>query len=160
LSALTNPFIKLLSDPSFLEGREWSRTCYQANEVVFPEGEDSECLYVVLSGTVRIACDVELSDTRVMKPGFCDLGENDFFGEMGLFSEQVRSASAMVIDGCELACIDGDVMRRFMVDHPETGYTLMKHMFNAVNSRLRRSNERLGSIFAWGIRAHGIDKEL
>jgi len=45
-------------------------------------------------------------------------------------------------------------------DHPELGYVVLKWLFSVLSGRLRQADRRFGSLFAWGLKAHGIDSHL
>jgi hypothetical protein len=44
--------------------------------------------------------------------------------------------------------------------HPAVGLKTLREFYGALISRLRKSNQRVESLFAWGLRAHGIDKHI
>jgi len=47
-----------------------------------------------------------------------------------------------------------------MEERPALGFNALRELYGALISRLRRSNRRVESLFAWGLRAHGIDKHI
>ncbi len=60
---------------------------YDRNTVLFREGDFSEDVYIIKSGTVKI-----YNNTR----DFVTLDKGDMFGELGVISDGDRSLSAMV----------------------------------------------------------------
>jgi CRP-like cAMP-binding protein len=77
-----------------------------------------------------------------------------------LFDGAPRSATVKAVEECRLLVIDGDCLLGFMDRHPLIGYGLLKLFIGTLVGRLRGADERLFSLFAWGLRAHGIDREL
>lgn len=151
---------KLLEHPDFLEGRSWRRRTVQANEIIFDAGETSQDVYLILKGRVRILGNVDLDDQRRIHPGFSELGEGEMFGELPLFDGQPRSASVMALEETELAVLDGECLMAFLDSHPELGYPIFKELIHTLVARLRKANQRIFSLFAWGLKTRGIDKHL
>ncbi|MCB1734535.1 MAG: Crp/Fnr family transcriptional regulator [Gammaproteobacteria bacterium] len=157
---MSNALKNLLDSPDFPEGDAWQRRLCTVHEHVFNEG-DSQCdVFVVLSGTVRVVGEVALDDDRSLRPGYSDLGPGTVFGEMCLFDLKPRSGSVVAISDCELGVIPGDILRVYLDAHPEVGYPVLKDLLNTLAERLRTANKRVSSLFAWGLKAHGIDEHL
>lgn len=72
-------------------------------KVIFKQGDSADEMYVVRSGKVRIFRTKEGKETTLDH-----LGSGEFFGEMALFGDRPRSASAQVVGGTELQIIDKD----------------------------------------------------
>ena len=64
-----------------------------------------------------------------------------------------------VTDG-ELFEISGIHLSSYLDSHPEIGYITLKDLFNMLTDRLSKANQRVESLFAWGLKVHGIDKHL
>ena len=82
------------------------------------------------------------------------------FGELVLFDELPRSARVATVEETEVIEFDGDELLAYMERHPEQGYRILKYIVRSLVSRLRRTNEKLFSLYSWGLKAHGIDKHL
>ena len=65
---------------------------YSNGTILFREGEPSDCMYEIQYGSVGIFSAYGTEKEQKI----ATLGVNDFFGEMGLVSEEVRSATAVV----------------------------------------------------------------
>lgn len=63
---------------------------FRAGEVIFSAGEPGDGFYVVDTGRVEISASVGDSETRVL----ATIGEGDFFGEMAILDNAMRSATA------------------------------------------------------------------
>ena len=151
---------ELLQDPDFQRAVEWRRQPFAAGEVIVQEGQLDRSLYLIEEGSADVVCDVWLEDDRHIRPGIWVLGPGDLFGELVLFDQRPRAASVVARTPGRLVAIDADSLRRFLDDHPEVGYRLLKELFALLTERLRRANQRLESVFAWGLRAHGIDRHI
>lgn len=150
----------LLDSPGFPEGGAWSRRRCATHEKVFDEGDSGCDVFVVLSGRVRVVGQVELDEDRTLRPGYSDLEAGAVFGEMCLFDLQPRSGSVVAIEEAELAVISGEALRAHLDANPAVGYPILKEMMNTLAGRLRTANKRVSSLFAWGLKAHGIDESL
>lgn len=65
---------------------------------IFSEGDEGENMYIIKSGKIKIFH--PRPGDRVER--LAELKENEFFGEMALFSNEKRNASAITLTECEL----------------------------------------------------------
>ena len=138
----------------------WRRRHIPANENVITEGEQCSDLYLVLEGTLRVIGNVSLDDERRVRPGMSELTAGDVFGELALFDKEPRSATVVAVTDCEVAAIDGEKLTEFLESHPDIGYKVLRELITGLVTRLRKTNVRLISLFAWGLKAHQIDEHL
>jgi CRP/FNR family transcriptional regulator, cyclic AMP receptor protein len=108
-------------------------TCY-AGELVFEEGDPSDRMYLVASGKVGISM-----GNGAPKEFVHVLGAGECFGEMGLFDDQPRSATAVAIDETLLLALDKHRLRGLMASFPG----LARGLLRGLSLRLRRTNELL-----------------
>lgn len=153
-------FQRLFEHPDFCETRHWKRQQFAAQDIIFHEGDNNHEVYWIFSGTVRILADVGLEDGKRIKPGFFDLSEEDVFGELALFDRAPRSATVMAVTPCELAVMDGDQLMQFLAEHPEIASPLYKDIICTLVTRLRKTNRKLLSLLAWGLKTRGINEHL
>lgn len=150
----------ILRDPELVDAGIAQVREYAAGDTIIVEGTEDRSIYLVESGTVRVSERVELEDRRHIQPGLCDLGEGEVFGELSLFEAVPRSATVVAVDACRLLVFDGAALADFFDRHPDRGYVVLKGLFDVLSRRLRQADRRLGSLFAWGLKAHGIDQHL
>ena len=153
-------FEQLIAHPDFREGDYWSRMQLDSGKEIIKQGESSDYLYLLESGDVRVMGDVELDENRRVKPGVCDMKPGDVFGEMVMFDDQPRSASVMATSDCVLIRIHGKKTMGFLEQHPELGFAVLKMLTQSMVDRLRKTNKKIFSLFAWGLKAHGLEKHL
>lgn len=151
---------ELLRALSAQEGVLWRRQNVPANHTIFSAGDSGQTVYLVVSGTVRVVGNVDLDELKHISPGFSDLGPGEIFGEVALFDGRPRSAAVIAVTDCELAVIEGAALMQYLDSHPDIGYPIFKELIKMLVGRLRITNQRLFSLFAWGLRQHGIDKHL
>ena len=79
------------------------RKKYGKNEVIFRQGDSSDCMYRIESGKVGIVLDYE----STVETDLTELAAGQFLGEMGLIEKTARSATAISLsDDTELEVID------------------------------------------------------
>jgi len=151
---------RILKDPTLLELGIAEQQTFDAGHPIVLEGSDGRGLYLLVKGAARVTERVRLEDQRHIQPGLCDLQAGDVFGELSLFEIAPRSASVIALDSCELLMFDAERLVAYFDEHPEQGYPVLKELFSVLSNRLRQADKRLGSLFAWGLKAHGIDQHL
>ena len=108
---------------------------FEADEVVFREGDQSGTCYVVRSGQARAVRDHPDGRTITL----ATFGPGDIFGELALFDDERRSATVESLGQTELIAILGGDMRRLLGQHPQIAVKLLV----ALGRRLRETNARL-----------------
>lgn len=73
---------------------------YPKDHVIFNEGDVGDAFYLIKKGMVRIYHPI--SEGRDTEEQIQTLGDNDFFGEMALISEDLRNASCQTLDDSEI----------------------------------------------------------
>lgn len=151
---------EILSHPEFVEGECWSREKHAANAEIIKQGEASNSLYYLQSGVVRVLGRVEIDDKRQVSPGVCDIQGGELFGELVLFDDGPRSASVVTVTDAEVVAINGEKLMEFLEREPDLGFRFMRHMMVKMVGRLRNTNSKIFSLFAWGLKAHNVDQHL
>jgi CRP/FNR family transcriptional regulator len=108
---------------------------FEAGEVVFREGDESNTCYIVREGRARAIR--EHSDGRSLT--LAHFSSGDIFGELAMFDDERRSATVETIEPTEVIAIVAADMRRLLREHPEIAVKLLA----ALGRRLRQTNERL-----------------
>lgn len=104
---------------------------FEADSVIFREGEPGEHMYIVSAGQVRI-----VSDAETEKVIFAHLGPGDFFGEMALVAGTERSAAAIATTDVELLSLSKDAFDEIQQAHPQVTAELIR----VLGERVRRGN--------------------
>jgi len=109
---------------------------FAAGEVLFQEGQLGDCMYLVVEGKVAIFTGTppKIKTLAVFETG-------DFFGEMGLYDDKPRAASAMARDASRLLVLRKNDFCELISEYPEVALGIMKEL----NQRLRDTNMKLRS---------------
>jgi CRP/FNR family transcriptional regulator len=110
---------------------------FEAGQVVFREGDESDTCYVVRDGHARAVR--THADGRTIT--LASFGPGDIFGELAMFDDERRSATVEAVDPLETVAVLGADMRRLLGEHPDLAVKLVV----ALGRRLRAANERLAS---------------
>jgi CRP/FNR family transcriptional regulator, cyclic AMP receptor protein len=113
---------------------------YARNEHVFSHGEQSDGLYLVVTGSVRISRNV----AGIGEEALAVLREGQHFGEMSLIEDDAtRSADAICHERAELLKLPKNDLRDLMFVDRELAYELLWRFVRTLSGRLRDSNDRL-----------------
>src|SRR5210317_1401111 len=74
---------------------------YPKNSMIIHEGDNSEALFVVISGRVKAF----LSDEKGKEIVLNNHGPGEYFGELALFDDSPRSASVITLEKSKLSMI-------------------------------------------------------
>jgi CRP-like cAMP-binding protein len=108
---------------------------YMAGETVFKEKEPGVGMYFVISGAIKIVLPAQPEEILLAY-----LGPGHFFGELALFNEGPRSATAVADEDSELAGIYRPDFLDYCQRNPVAGNKIIYHMANVISEKLRRTN--------------------
>jgi CRP/FNR family cyclic AMP-dependent transcriptional regulator len=109
---------------------------YADGEVIVRQGEVGNCMYVIQGGQVEVLLRKGDSDVCVAV-----LGEGDFFGEMALFDQEVRSATVRARGEVRLLTLEKKSFLRRIHEDPSLAFRIMEKM----SHRIRELNGALGA---------------
>lgn len=109
---------------------------YIPNEMIFHQGDPGTGLYIIISGKVVIKQDETGNSWELAK-----LGRGDFFGELALLDNEVRSASAFAIEETQIAVIFKPELDNFILNFPKEGSKILKGIAQIIAIRLRTLNQ-------------------
>ncbi len=98
---------------------------YSKGTVIFKEGEPGRCMYDIFTGSVNIYTGYGTPDEKLITT----VGVNKFFGEMGLFNDSPRTATAVVnMDHTMIQSLYIDDFTELYEKNPGKVRMLIKHM--------------------------------
>lgn len=134
--------VELLTGLSSDDLSRVAQTCqlvkFRRAERIFTEAQPGACLYVVMSGRVKIFG----SSSQGRAKTFAYLEPGDFFGEMSLIDEEARSASAAALDDSVLIMLKSDDYRKLMISRPAIALAVLR----TLSARLRRANREIEAL--------------
>lgn len=117
-----------------------------ADSPIFQQGDRGSDLFIVQDGSVAIR-------VKTAEGGDVDLaqlGQGDFFGEMGLFEDVPRSATCVMPDGGRLYRLRKGDFFSLMEKYPETAIKIMSRMASITAGRLQNTSAFLTDLVQWG----------
>jgi CRP/FNR family cyclic AMP-dependent transcriptional regulator len=110
---------------------------YPQHTILMNEGDDTDSLYVVLGGRVR----VYVSDEHGREVHVNSIGPGEFFGEVTL-DGRPRSASVMSVEDCRCAVVKRSEILILIEKEPQFAL----HMIRKLASRVRDLTENVRSL--------------
>lgn len=107
---------------------------YKKGQVIFAEGEASSFLYIVISGEIRI-----FKEEKSRLIPITTVGPQDFIGELSMFNDEPRSATAIATKDSELMIIKKSDIRKVLRSCPEW----VSNIMITISDRLRNTVEVL-----------------
>lgn len=102
---------------------------FAADTVLFREGDAGEAVYILRRGQVKLSS----VDLDGHEKTLAMLSPPEFFGEMALLDESIRSATALAVTDVEVLLLFRDDWRRLMERFPQVGLNVT----NTLSRRLR-----------------------
>ena len=104
------------------------------NEVIFNEGDKSDCMYDIRQGRVGIYANYGTKEEKLLT----ELTKDQFFGEMGIIEGYPRSATAVAMgDMTELTVVAKADFEAYCKNNPEKTVLIMKNMSSRIRELTR-----------------------
>lgn len=105
------------------------------NTMVINEGDDTDCLYIVIKGKAHALRSDESGRQFIVNR----FGPFDYFGEMSFFDRHARCATVITKEKCTLMILPRKAFSDFAGRHPEI-YT---NVIGALLEKLRRATQQI-----------------
>jgi uncharacterized membrane protein len=123
----------------------------KGGEMIFHQGDKGSAMYIVASGHVNIHLPGESSRRVSLK----DITVGEYFGELALFDDKPRSASALATTDASLLELDRKALSDYLERRPSAAMIILRTMAE----RLRETNAMLSDRAARNVVAE-LDKKL
>jgi CRP/FNR family cyclic AMP-dependent transcriptional regulator len=110
-----------------------SRRRYPARSTLIHAGDTCDTLYYIIKGSATVL--IEDDDGREIIVAYLNTG--DFFGELGLFDQQDRSAGVRTKVECEIAEISYAGFRELVQRQPDFLFSLSKQLAKRLRDTTR-----------------------
>ena len=112
--------------------------------LIFREGEPAHSMYILVSGKVRISRKVPGMGEEAL--AIIEAGQ--YFGEMGVVEESVRSADAYAHEPSTVWRIDRAKFDQLLFTDKDLAYAVLWTLVRTLSTRLRETNEKMKAFFA------------
>lgn len=111
---------------------------YPRNVYVMQAGDETDSLYVILSGKVKVV----IADDQGREVILGYMGANDFFGEMGILDDQPRSASVYTLEPCEMLRLSKSGFVNCIKDNVDVAMLVIRNLVK----RLREADRKIENL--------------
>ena len=105
---------------------------YEAEQFVFHEGDPSTEMLFLISGKFRVQA---ASGAEIAM-----IGEAGIVGEMGVLTDQPRSAGVVATEPCVALSVSVEDLFRLIAEDKDVGYKIYRIVTHLLSDRLRESN--------------------
>jgi CRP/FNR family cyclic AMP-dependent transcriptional regulator len=105
------------------------------NTIVINEGDDTDCLYIVLKGKAHALRSDESGRQFIINR----FGPYDYFGEMSFFDRNSRCATVITREKCTLMVLPRKAFFEFAARQPE----IYKNLIKALLEKLRKATQQI-----------------
>ena len=114
---------------------------YPEGKTIFSEGEDGDAFYAVINGKVRISkkSNIDSANEEVLAL----IREGEFFGEMALFDEGMRTANAAAHTNCTLFTITADQFNELIQKNHLLAIKILLGFVRTLSKRLKAMNQEM-----------------
>lgn len=124
---------------------------FRAGSMIFALGDSGDAMYIVDRGDVNIHLPGQNSQRISLK----DISRGEYFGELALFDQKPRSASAVATTDTVLLELQHDTLANYLQHRPAAAMAILR----TISERLRETNELLSARAAKNVDAE-FDKNL
>lgn len=110
---------------------------YKDGEIIIRQGEPGDCMFVIQQGSVEIIKEIDGAEVLLTV-----LGKGDFFGEMAVFEQKVRSATARALGEAMVLTIDKKHFMRRVNEDPSQVF----HLVQKMSERIREMDTELSKL--------------
>ncbi|MCF8241228.1 MAG: Crp/Fnr family transcriptional regulator [Melioribacteraceae bacterium] len=110
---------------------------FTKDEFIFLQGDPGIGLYVIQSGSVVIRQNTGDNNTIDL----ATFNRGDFFGELALMDDEIRSASAIALSDSEIGVIFKPDLDEFVEKYPDIGIKILRGIAHIITKRLHRLND-------------------
>ena len=121
---------------------------YETNEYIFYQGDPGIGLYIVREGSVAITQSIDDGKTVEL----ARLNRGDFFGELALLDDEIRSGTAIALEQTSVAVIFKPDLDEFIERYPKAGIKILRGISIIISTRLRKLNDEYFSLYVKNIK--------
>ena len=107
---------------------------YKDGEDIIKQGDSGNCMYVIQSGEVEV-----ISDNNGKEVRLAIRKEGDFFGEMSLFSKELRSATIRALGDTRILTVDRKNLLKSIQKDPSLAFRIIE----TLSKRIRDLSEEI-----------------
>ena len=107
---------------------------YSKGEIVFRQGSEGDCMYVIMEGRVEVVSESNGNSVRIAV-----LEKGDFFGEMAIFQKEARTATIRTLTDTRLLTVDKKAFLSRIEEDPSLAFRIVE----TLSRRITKVNQAL-----------------
>ena len=111
---------------------------FKKDEFVVRHREQGDAMYLIIKGSVKLTLFNEDGKILVLST----LRQGDFFGELSLLDDKLRSCTVIAASNCELFILTRKLFFALVKEFPPLTFSILKEM----TVRLRKADSKIGSL--------------
>jgi CRP/FNR family transcriptional regulator, cyclic AMP receptor protein len=134
------PIFKLLPEEDYLSLVSlWKKRELKKGDILFKKGDPGNSMYVIEHGVIEIVLPVDPPLNEML---ISTLNEGEFFGELSLFVDTPRTATARALEHCILIEMSHKDFHTYLLERPAIGVSMLGEMAK----RLQSTNDLITSL--------------
>jgi putative ABC transport system ATP-binding protein len=113
------------------------RVAFAAGDVLFRQGDESDAAYVLLSGTADVV--IETDDDGPVRVS--SVAQNGIVGEMGLVTDDLRSATVVATSAVDALKLRKDVFLALLAEFPQMALSVTRLMVKRLRANLAKTGQ-------------------
>lgn len=102
---------------------------YKKNTIVIDKGDETSSLYVILSGSIKAF----LSDEDGKEIVLSTMVPGEYFGELALIGETLRSASVMTLEDSKFLIVSKSALKDCLSRNPDIAFNIINGLINRID---------------------------
>lgn len=122
---------------------------YEPDSAIFEEDADSDRFFIIRQGEVEIRKETGKKEGKFKL--IAVLASGEFFGEMGVFMNQPRTARAVAKTQVSLISVSRDDLTALFSKSPDAAFTMMGFLSSVLMERLHNTTKELATVYETGL---------
>ncbi|MEL3912605.1 GGDEF domain-containing protein [Treponema pedis] len=118
---------------------------FDENQTLVYEKEPGNELFIIVKGTIAVSVKSEGKEIELVR-----LGAGDFFGEMAMLEQELRSATCKAVEPVACLVLKSQDFSSLIIDQPKIAASVLNNMLKITSHRLVDTDSLLSQIIQWG----------
>jgi CRP/FNR family transcriptional regulator, cyclic AMP receptor protein len=105
------------------------KTKYNNDKFIYYRGDVGNSFYLINKGSVELSI-FNLNGEKII---LTELGQNDYFGQIEIFSHGIRPVNAMAHSGTELFCLSSEIIKNFIKSNSEHSLIIIENLCKMID---------------------------
>jgi len=137
------PFSNLTDEEGWFLRRISNELSAKPGEVIFKEGGQGDAFFIIEKGSIS----VQKKSSASTSERLAVLGPGEFFGEMALLDDSLRSATAVAGEASTLFVIKSSDFKQLLLNNDTLAVKLLWTFVKTLSLRVRESNVKMADSF-------------